>query len=741
MVPKPMTDSGLKKKVEEPDVIPTDSYRKIRDSLKKVNILPTIGGTGSGSVADESVGSFYNPGDNRIARAIIKEDSTALFTTSKSFDSNNWDCFACPVKHSVLGGGAGGAGGPSRPVIIICDQNFPAILPSATGECAAIARLEDATFEELGDFLSSFAAKDSLPPGTLILVGSLSELKRGGISPYLAACTQMIRRLGNRFGDSVTVIPFVPPPMGGTKDPTLIRSIADTCAWFSTRQGYQLSSTMADLENMILKTGRDHEKGGIPRAVHYPAQYHIPFDISEYKGSQQISPGRECLPLEMPAIPPGAEKLFIHSLIEELNSGCGAGLDPDPNLSRSKQRPAMYSALRLGGVEKGLFIGGSNADKLANAVSTLGMDVYRLVKSGWKISKDAVDQLLPDLRNVLNLLPADTPIILFCLDNSAFMGATEEGSLTPMSKSVKGDKKYHAVGDLVVAPEQSIGFALEQLKRILEVCGDHPVYILCPLPRYFTFPCCRDPTHMLNSGKPDFFLTLLRGLRRLGSSIKNLLQGPVVVDTMELVCGHGYTEQQAETICRAGWTVDAVHPTAHTFAKMALNLMETITPGVRGREQPRPRQAAALTSHSQAAATTSPGRKRARSETPGPAPRSADRSTERSRKWPQVREQRRAATYDEEFFHSISSSSRGGHDQPSHSRGQQGGQRGGYNQTSPARGNLSQTGRGAGYTPHYSFTPPQYYAPRIYLGSRGGRGRGERGGRGGRGVRLPKKWY
>jgi hypothetical protein len=217
MVPKQTTFPGLKKKVEEPNVIPTDSYRKIRESLKKVNILPTIGGTGSGSVADESVGSFYNPGDNRIARTIIKEDSNALFTTSKSFDSNNWDCFACPVKHSVLGGGVGGAGGPSRPVIIICDQNFPAILPSATGECAAIARLEDATFEELGDFLSSFAAKDSLPPGTLILVGSLSELKRGGISPYLAACTQMIRRLGNRFGENVTVIPFVPPPYGRDK--------------------------------------------------------------------------------------------------------------------------------------------------------------------------------------------------------------------------------------------------------------------------------------------------------------------------------------------------------------------------------------------------------------------------------------------------------------------------------------------------------------------------------------------
>jgi hypothetical protein len=71
--------------------------------------------------------------------------------------------------------------------------------------------------------------------------------------------------------------------MGGTNYPTLIRSIADMCAWLSTRQGYQLTSTMADLENMVLKIGRDNEKGGILRAVHYPAQHHIPFDISEYK--------------------------------------------------------------------------------------------------------------------------------------------------------------------------------------------------------------------------------------------------------------------------------------------------------------------------------------------------------------------------------------------------------------------------------------------------------------------------
>jgi hypothetical protein len=152
---------------------------------------------------------------------------------------------------------------------------------------------------------------------------------------------------------------------------------------------------------------------------------------------------------------------------------------------------------------------------------------------------------------------------------------------------------------------------------------------------------------------------------------------------------------------------------------MALNLMEKITPGVRGRETLRPPPAPPAAASS-SAASTSPGWKRARSETPGPSQRSADRSTERSRNWPALKEQRRAATYDVEFFNSISSSS----EIPKHES------YGGISTAQPAQ-------RGSS-TPHYSFTPPQYYAPRVYLG---GRGRGNRGGHGGRGGHRIRKWY
>jgi hypothetical protein len=52
----------------------------------KINriITAAIPGTGSG-VADTSCGTFYNPGDNRVRRAVSKENVAYLSVTSTSF--------------------------------------------------------------------------------------------------------------------------------------------------------------------------------------------------------------------------------------------------------------------------------------------------------------------------------------------------------------------------------------------------------------------------------------------------------------------------------------------------------------------------------------------------------------------------------------------------------------------------------------------------------------------------------
>ncbi len=55
------------------------------------------------------------------------------------------------------------------------------------------------------------------------------------------------------------------------------------------------------------------------------------------------------------------------------------------------------------------------------------------------VGREHVDNLLPDLKDTLGSVPPDTPVVLFCLDNSCFMGLNEDGSLNPISKCVEGD--------------------------------------------------------------------------------------------------------------------------------------------------------------------------------------------------------------------------------------------------------------------------------------------------------------
>jgi hypothetical protein len=64
--------------------------------------------------------------------------------------------------------------------------------------------------------------------------------------------------------------------------------------------------------------------------------------------------------------------------------------------------------------------------------------------------------MLPDLKETLGSAPPDTPVVLFCLDNSCFMGLDENGGMNPISKCVEGDDGYHVKRALVVAPERSL---------------------------------------------------------------------------------------------------------------------------------------------------------------------------------------------------------------------------------------------------------------------------------------------
>jgi hypothetical protein len=198
----------------------------------------------------------------------------------------------------------------------------------------------------------------------------------------------------------------------------------------------------------------------------------------------------------------------LDGLIKDLNENLLAGLDPNPNLSRSKVKPQMYPAVRSGSVERMVFVGGSNAKNLSQAASMLGIDSYMIATGGWKLTRENVDKLIPDLHELMSGLPVGTPIVLFCLDNSSFLAASEEGGMVPISKCVEGDHGYHVKGALVVAPERSMQFATDQLKRVVDEFEEFDLFIVSPVTRYVGSPCCTSLDHVTNFSDPDFLSTI-----------------------------------------------------------------------------------------------------------------------------------------------------------------------------------------------------------------------------------------
>jgi hypothetical protein len=206
----------------------------------------------------------------------------------------------------------------------------------------------------------------------------------------------------------------------------------------------------------------------------------------------------------------------------------------------------MYPGLRPGVVETALIIGGSNARDSAYATSSLGVVTYKLATGGWKLSREYVDQLLPDLRELLSGLPRKTPVIFFCLDNSSFLAASEEGWLIPISKCVPEDDDYHLAGALVVAPERAMQYAIAQLQRAIAECSDFLVFVVTPWSRYVSQPCCTDAGHVTNFQDPNFLTDILRDLNKQKFQLRKSLAPATVLDGVQLVCGENSTMERKE---------------------------------------------------------------------------------------------------------------------------------------------------------------------------------------------------
>jgi hypothetical protein len=141
-------------------------------------------------------------------QCVYRDDVNSLSVSSLSFNPVTWKCSSCPNNHSVLE--ANNKGG--RCVIVLADQNFPAVLPSAENLCLVIIRLESGSLDELIDLFLKISRPVTVPEGRSSSLGLSPLCPRSGCKAMLQlASMAVVESLVQSKGCLLSRL-FPPPP-------------------------------------------------------------------------------------------------------------------------------------------------------------------------------------------------------------------------------------------------------------------------------------------------------------------------------------------------------------------------------------------------------------------------------------------------------------------------------------------------------------------------------------------------
>jgi len=161
-------------------------------------------------------------GDGRLKRSVLVENMSDFTIATASFTPATWCCVSCSVKHTLLpkkrnvNQWEGG-----RKVIVLSDQAMPAVLPSSESRCPAIIRIEGGSLNELGKNFCNVLGDFALPPGSVMIHCSLSNLRIEGLATYIERSINEVRRFSSMFKNTISCIPIAPPPCAGFQTPIL----------------------------------------------------------------------------------------------------------------------------------------------------------------------------------------------------------------------------------------------------------------------------------------------------------------------------------------------------------------------------------------------------------------------------------------------------------------------------------------------------------------------------------------
>jgi hypothetical protein len=305
-------------------------------------------------------GSFYNDGPAPILRADLQEDSTELLISTTSFSRMDWVCLGCESGHKLLPKKRNKSQWTKgRKLVILSDQNMPASLPSKNDLCPAIIRVENGLLCELGDLFFSLLKDFTLPEGSVLLIGSLTHIMEEGLVGYAKKMGAEFRRFSKLFDYTVHVVPFLPPPLGGTNDPDLVSNSYHIMTWLEHVQKWNLTGYYNMLRHFLTTSAAEGEYQ-LQKTQRYlmPASYEL---FGDYVLMCHPIPG---FGGSLPRMCVENEKVLVNGLLKELNIIFKWNLDTDPPSLRELGKTSEHLLQAPVNHTDAVVIGGSNGKRL-----------------------------------------------------------------------------------------------------------------------------------------------------------------------------------------------------------------------------------------------------------------------------------------------------------------------------------------------------------------------------------------
>ena len=388
---------------------------------------------------------------------------------------------------------------PAASCFFLADQSFPAALPAGgSGRCCAVLRIEDGSLLDLLAHCRKLTDSSKIPVGTVLVVSSLSQLRRAGTTAYASDLMLLFKTVEEDYGGRIRVVHGLPLPPESVEDPLLARSLFDILAWLQDvdkRGRHSLQASYRAYVKNILKI-RAGEGANSLATITLPMR--LPCSVNsrdlaafESGGSADLAGFiRKCTdrPLDF----------CLGVMLQELNQDFGLDLDPAPetNLDSARQDAIGQHPSRI------IIAGGSHAARLANAIGQYRPDIVDLSTPGWKITTENVRRLASDLADSVNCERMGEYIVIFQLfDNDIVRGRLPDGTLQP---AFKQDSKYHVEGSLEIVGKEFVRDLLNQAAPLFKAVQGANTFVLGPMPRYLAGPCCQDPAHVTNQGDRDY---------------------------------------------------------------------------------------------------------------------------------------------------------------------------------------------------------------------------------------------